>query len=915
MTSSLLSQIDGPAHVKGLNLDELKALADQLRSEILRVTAANGGHLATNLGSVELSVALHHTLESPRDKIVWDVGNQCYAHKIITGRRDRFPTIRKTAGLSGFVNRLESPHDHMTSGHAGTALSAALGIANARDRVGDDYCVVAVVGDGGMSAGLFYEALNNLGTYRSQLLLILNDNGFSISPSCGALARTFETARDRILDGNIFGQLGIRYVGPVDGHDLPLLVEVLRDARQSRRPVVLHVITQKGRGFTPAELDPTRFHGVSPFDIATGRPLGGDHSPTYSDVFGHEMLRIAEEYQQVVAITAAMPAGTGLTEFAQRFPERFFDVGIAEQHAVTFAAGLAVGGCHPVVAIYSAFLQRSFDQVVHDVCLQDLPVTFVLDRAGIVGADGPTHHGVFDIAYLRTIPQMVVMAPKDAEEFKQMLRVAIAHDGPAAIRVPRGVASHLSSGSGQETPVECGRGELLRDGTDVGLVAIGSMVRRAMEAAEVLEQRGVSTRVVNARFAKPLDASLLLETAGRVERIFTVEEHVRHGGFGSAVLELLSEHHIDTPVSILALPDAFAEHGSTEDLLDRSGLSTQRIVRRVLMEIEGGNGDGGAAIPTVDAARFRAAMDRVCARPLPEELEFWAAEYAKVGQRDQFLWKWCLEGVSLTSLPCVDAELRHANNVTKVLGVMLDVLLDDVADQSGQEDYLERLLEIPYAVVPPTFTEFSQEQQAYAETACRVWDAIIARAQAYPRYAEFQTLLRFDYAQLLNTMRYSHMINRDPQLVNLAEHDLYLPHNMHMMVSGTLDLMCSRAFDRTELGRLREVLWHAQCMGRIGNLITTWERELAERDFTSGVFAHALQQGLLDVHDLVSGDAEALRKTIASHDCEEFFLRRWRDHRARILSLAGAVRTVDINSFVAGLERLLESHLGSRGLK
>jgi 1-deoxy-D-xylulose-5-phosphate synthase len=915
MTSGLLTEIDSPTQLKGLTVEELKELAGELRGEILRVAAANGGHLATNLGSVELSIALHYTLDSPRDRIVWDVGNQCYTHKILTGRRGRFATIRKTSGLSGFVNRYESPHDHLTTGHAGTALSAALGIATARDYLDQDYCVVAVVGDGGMSAGLSYEALNNLGRFHSQLLLVLNDNSFSISPSCGAFAQRLKRAQARVLDGNVFEQLGIEYLGPVDGHDLAVLVEVLRDAKHIGRPVVLHVVTQKGKGYAPAELDPERFHGVSPFDIATGRPLSSNAAPTYSEVFGREMLRIADEDHRVIAITAAMSAGTGLTAFAERFPDRFFDVGIAEQHAVTFAAGLAASGCRPVVAIYSAFLQRSYDQVIHDACLQNLPVTFVLDRAGVVGADGPTHHGVFDLAYLRAVPRMVVMAPKDEDEFAQMLRLAVAHGGPAAVRIPRGVVPPPVSQARQTLPVEIGRGELLRDGADVGLIAIGSMVQRAMEVAEELEKRGIGARVVNARFVKPLDASLIVETARQVKRLFTLEEHAKNGGFGSAVLELLAEQHVNTPVSVLGLPDNFIEHGSTKHLLDECGLSTERIVARIVQEIGAGHDHPRGSVPTIDTDRLRAAVDRVRQRPLPEPLDLWVGEYGKVGNRDVFLWKWCLEGVSLTSLPCVDSEVRDTNNVTKVLGVMVDVLLDDVADQSGPARYLEELLQVPFATRRPDFAGFSPKQQAYAETLRRVWEAIMVRVRDYPRYAEFQQLLRYDYRQLFNTMRYSHMLNRDPQLLNLAEHDLYLPHNMHMMVSGTMDLMCSSGFDRGELGQVREVLWHAQCMGRIGNLITTWERELADRDFTSGVFAFAVREGIVTAQQLIDADMEVLRKAVAAHDCETFFLERWKDHRSRIVSSARSVRSVDISAFVTGLEQLLQIHLGSRGLK
>ena len=915
MTSGVLTHIDSPAHLRGLNLEQLEELAQELRREILAVTSANGGHLATNLGHVELSIALHYAFDSPHDKIIWDVGNQCYAHKILTGRRDRFATIRKTAGLSGFVNRGESPHDHLTAGHAGTAVSAALGIASARDLRGEDYRVLAVVGDGAMTAGLSYEALNNLSSFGSQMLVILNDNSFSISPSCGGLAARLQQAQSRVLDGNIFEQLGVQYLGPVDGHDLALLLEVLHDLRRSDRPAVLHVITKKGRGFAAAESDPARYHGVTPFDLDTGQARGGSGEPTYSEVFGRELLRIADQDDRVVAITAAMCAGTGLTDYAERFPDRFFDVGIAEQHAVTFAAGLAAGGCRPVVAIYSAFLQRGYDQVIHDVCLQGLPVTFVVDRAGLVGADGPTHHGVLDLAYLRAVPRMVIMAPKDGEEFKQMLRLAVAQGAPAAVRFPRGSAAHSITTSERTAAVEVGRGELVQRGRDVGLIAIGSMVHCAVEVARALERYGVSTRVVNARFVKPLDATLLLETANQVERLYTLEEHVRQGGFGSAVLELLAQHHVRTPVGNFALPDEFIEHGSTDHLLDACGLSVSKIKARILADLETGKGSGDSVAPAIDAGRLREAIERVRQQALPTDLSVWVREYGKVGQRDEFLWRWCMEGVRLTTLSCVDPDQFETGRVTKTLGVMFDVLLDDVADQSGDAAYLEQLLRIPLTTDAVDFSAFSAEQQAYAEVTRGVWQAVVKRAQSYPRYGEFRTLLQFDYRQLLNAMRYSHMLNGDPDLLNLAEHDLYLPHNMHMMISGTLDLMCSKRFERAELGKVREALWHAQCMGRVGNLVTTWERELGENDFTSGVFAFAAQQGLVTVQECAEADVEKLRQTIAAHGCEAYFLNRWQEHRRQLLALSDAVRTVDLQALVAGLEQLLEIHLGSRGLK
>mgnify|MGYP002624078426 FL=1 len=574
----LLDRISGPSDVKAISAAELDLLAEEIRKEIVRTTAINGGHMATNLGVVELSIALHRVLNSPSDKIIWDVGNQCYTHKLITGRRDRFSTIRMPGGLSGFVNREESPHDHMTAGHAGTALASAVGIAAARDLRGDDYRVVAVVGDGALTSGLSYEALNNLGTHSSQLLCILNDNDYSISPSRGALARTLRQAKDRILDGTIFDELGITYLGPVDGHNMQLLIDVLQETVQMQKPVVLHVVTQKGRGYQPAETDPARFHGVSPIDVATGAPLKESSAPSFSSLFGAEMTRLAAEDDRVVAITAAMPAGTGLTEFAEKWPARFFDVGIAEQHAVTFAAGLAVGECRPVVAIYSTFLQRAYDQVIHDVALQNLPVTFVLDRAGIAGADGATHHGVFDLAFLRTIPRMALMAPKDANELAEMLRLSISLNGPAAIRIPRGSPASPQNSSAPHSPVEFGRAELMREGGDVLLLALGTMAARAMEAADELARRGINATVINARFVKPLDDRLILEHARRVRRVFTFEEHIEAGGFGSAVLELLAQKDVPTPVTVLGLPDCFLEHGSPDQMLDECDLSARGIV-------------------------------------------------------------------------------------------------------------------------------------------------------------------------------------------------------------------------------------------------------------------------------------------------------------------------------------------------
>ncbi|MCP4246354.1 MAG: 1-deoxy-D-xylulose-5-phosphate synthase [bacterium] len=914
MTAGVLERVNSPGDVRALDYAMLGVLGEEIRSEIMRIMAANGGHLATNLGTVELSLALHYVFDSPTDKIIWDVGNQCYTHKLITGRRDRFSMIRKGGGLSGFVNRQESPHDHMTAGHAGTALSSALGIAAGRDRLGADYCVAAVVGDGAMTAGMSFEALNNLSGLGSQLLLVLNDNDFAISRSGGALARTLQQAKSKIRDGSIFEQLGITYLGPVDGHDLRLLTGILEEVKQIDRPVVLHVLTQKGRGYEPAERDPQRFHGVSPFDPVTGQTYVKSASPSYSELFGREMINLAADDERVVAITAAMCAGTGLSEFAKTWPDRCFDVGIAEQHAVTFGAGLAVAGCRPVVAIYSSFLQRGFDQVIHDVCLQDLPVTFVLDRAGIVGADGPTHHGVFDLGFLRMLPHMVVMAPRDGHEFKLMLRAAVDHDGPAAVRIPRGAAPEPLEPD-QPSEVEIGKGELLREGSDVALIAIGSLVHLATRAAEALQAKGVSAAVVNARFVKPLDEALIVDAARRVKHVFTLEEHAALGGFGSAVSEMLLEHRVGQPVSILGLPDEFIEHGSAEQLLDECGLSVDKVVERVLQEQQFTETSVRPARAQVSPEQIQSAIQAIRNKPLPEDLEHWVRVYAEVGHRDPFLWKWCLEGVELTSLPCVDLHLRQTNNVTKVLGVMLDVLLDDVADRSGDSEFLELLLAIPFGAGCGDLEALPSDQQIYARTAGRLWDAIWERARAYPRFDEFLELFRFDWQQLLNTMRYSHMVNGDPSLLNLAEHDLYLPHNMHMMISGTLDLMCSESFDAAELGAIREAVWHAQCMGRVGNLVTTWERELEEGDLTSGVFARALQVGALRSEDLAQPDRQRVRAAIKEHDCEGYFIGCWEHHRAQIASRAGGTRSVDLRCLLEGLERLFTIHVGSRGLK
>jgi 1-deoxy-D-xylulose-5-phosphate synthase len=618
--SSILETIDSPADLKKLSVDELAALSGEVRETIIQTVSRVGGHIGASLGVVELTVALHYCFDTPRDKLVWDVSHQAYAHKILTGRRERFQTLRQHGGLSGFCSRTESEHDAFGAGHSSTSISAALGIATSRDLTGDDYHVVAVIGDGSMTGGLAYEALNNAGHAGRDLLVILNDNEMSIERNVGAMPRYLnrlitgkiyneahrelgelinriptygprlyslakrlrESLKGLIVPGMLFEELGFRYFGPVDGHDLRTLLSTLTKVRDIKGPLLLHVITKKGRGYPPSERDPVRWHGATPFCVETGEPEDHPGPPTYTEVFGRTLCDIADEHSELVAVTAAMIPGTGLGEFARRFPERCFDVGIAEAHAVTFAAGLAAQGIRPVVAVYSTFLQRAFDQIIHDVALQKLPVIFAVDRGGLVGQDGPTHHGAFDLSYFRMIPNMVVMAPKDEAELRDMILTAVAYeDGPVALRYPRamGVGTDLTA---PPRHLEIGRGEVLREGRDVVFVAIGRMVQEALRAAELLAADGIEVGVVNARFVKPLDATLLLRLARRYGHLVTLEDNVVAGGFGSAVLELLTAHGVaGVRCHCVGLPDRFVEHGDTAVLFDRYGLSASRLVERV----------------------------------------------------------------------------------------------------------------------------------------------------------------------------------------------------------------------------------------------------------------------------------------------------------------------------------------------
>lgn len=614
----LLDRINNPEDLKMLSPEELPILAREIREKIIEVVSKNGGHLSSNLGVVELTIALHYVFDALRDKIIWDVGHQSYTHKLITGRRDRFHTLRETGGLSGFPRIDESPYDSFGTGHSSTSISAALGMIEARDKSGENYKVIAVIGDGAMNSGLAFEGLNQAGHLKKDLIVILNDNEFSISPNVGALAsylsrimtggfftrireetksilknipkvgesmikvarRAEDSFKGLIVPGMLFEELGFEYVGPIDGHRFDVLIETLSNVRKLKGPTLIHVVTKKGKGYGPAEENPSAFHGTPPFDIDSGKPKKGP-IPSYSEVFGRTIIKLAEENKRVVAISAAMTEGTGLDRFAREHPERFYDVGIAESHAVTFAAGLATSGFHPVVAIYSTFLQRAYDQILHDVCIQNLPVTFALDRAGIVGDDGPTHNGVFDFSYLRHIPNMVVMAPKDENELQHMLKTAIYYKGPASIRYPRGAGSGVPLEESLKV-LEIGMAEYLIEGEDVIVIAIGAMVNPSIEVAQRLDKERISVGVVNARFVKPLDRELIGSLAKKVKRIVTVEEHVLEGGFGSAVLEFLSTLNVNgLKVRRIGLPDCFIEQGSQNYLRKKYGLDAEGIERTI----------------------------------------------------------------------------------------------------------------------------------------------------------------------------------------------------------------------------------------------------------------------------------------------------------------------------------------------
>ncbi len=613
----MLDRVTTPDDIKEFTVPELKLLCEDVRRYLVDVVSRIGGHLGAGLGSVELTVALHHVFNTPHDKLVWDVGHQAYPHKILTGRKDRLHTIRQYEGLSGFLKRSESEYDTFGAGHASTAISAALGMVAARERTGENYNVVAIVGDGAMTGGMAYEGMNNAGIMKKNMIVVLNDNNMSIAPNVWAisnyftqlitnpsynrfksnvyqLAGKFDVWGDRlrkvasrveegikvvITPGMLFEALGFRYFGPINGHNISQLVRIFQDIKQYPGPLLVHVITRKGKGYAPAEADVQKLHGVTPFDKNTGAsPKSGGGPPSYTKVFGNAVLELARENKRIVGITAAMPDGTGLDILQRGLPGQFHDVGIAEQHGVGFAAGLATQGCIPVVAIYSTFLQRAFDQIIHDVALQHLHVVFVLDRGGLVGADGPTHHGAFDLSYLRLIPGMVVMAPKDENELRDMLHTAVCHQGgPIALRYPRGNGTGIPLETGfRKIPI--GKGEILRAGTDVAILAVGLMVQHALKSADILANDGISCEVVNARFVKPLDEQMLSAIALRHHSVVTIEDNTVLGGFGSAVAEYFAKNNIkNVRLKMHGLPDRFVDHGTPNELYRDYGLDAQGI--------------------------------------------------------------------------------------------------------------------------------------------------------------------------------------------------------------------------------------------------------------------------------------------------------------------------------------------------
>ena len=611
----ILEQIKGPEELKALPPEDLKTLSQEIRDFLIEKISHTGGHLASNLGVVELTIALHTTFNLPQDKVIWDVGHQSYTHKILTGRMADFDELRQYGGLSGFPKRKESPYDSFDTGHSSTSISAGLGIALGRDLKGLDYKVVSVIGDGALTGGMAYEALNNAARMKRNFIIVLNDNKMSISENVGGMSRYLNGLRtgsgyndlkknvadalDRIpvvgsvmidkikrtknsikqlfIPGMLFENMGITYLGPVDGHNIPAMCKVFREAQKLDHSVLVHVITKKGKGYRPAEKNPSQFHGVGPFDVETGKPLSKQQYPSYTDVFSRKICQLGEQYPNLVAVTAAMPDGTGLTAFGKKFPYRFFDVGIAEAHAVTSAAGMAAAGLRPVVAVYSSFLQRGFDQILLDVCIQNLPVLFAVDRAGLVGSDGETHQGIFDYSYLTCIPNMSVMAPKNLWELRAMLEFAMEYNGPLAIRYPRGEAYRGLKEFRQ--PIAYGKGEMLYEEKDIALLAVGSMVSTGEHVREKLKKEGYSCSLANGRCVKPVDTELIAHLAGNHSLIVTLEENVLQGGYGLAVTAYIHEHFPHIKVLNVALPDAYVEHGNVSILREGLGIDSDSIIR------------------------------------------------------------------------------------------------------------------------------------------------------------------------------------------------------------------------------------------------------------------------------------------------------------------------------------------------
>ena len=613
----ILEKIKEANDVKQLSLSECEQLAQEIRDFLIRSLSETGGHLASNLGVVELTIALHRFLHFPEDKLVWDVGHQAYTHKILTGRKEQFATLRKTGGLSGFPKRKESDCDAFDTGHSSTSISAGLGLVQARDLKGENYQVVSVIGDGALTGGMAYEALNNAAELKKNFIIILNDNEMSITRNVGgmssyldhirmaapytelkmgvtnalkkipkvgdgmvdALHKTKSSIKQLVIPGMLFENMGLTYLGPVDGHDMRQLGKVLQEAKRKKGPVLIHVLTEKGRGYEPAMRHPARFHGAAPYEIETGLPKSNGN-PSYTDIFSTVMRKFGDREPDVVAVSAAMVPGTGLKRFGNMFPERLFDVGIAEEHAVTFAAGLALGGLRPVVAIYSSFLQRAVDQILHDVCMQNLPVVFAVDRAGLVGSDGETHHGCFDLSYLSMMPNMTVMAPKNKWELSDMLKFAIRQKSPVAIRYPRGEA--YTGLEDYRAPIEMGKAEILEKGKEIAILAVGNMVRTAVQVTENLRNRGYEPTLVNMRFVKPLDMDLLEILREDHSLIVTLEENVKSGGFGEQVMTYDGSRLHSPAVRIVAIEDKFVPHGSVEDLMHQQQMDSASVTERIL---------------------------------------------------------------------------------------------------------------------------------------------------------------------------------------------------------------------------------------------------------------------------------------------------------------------------------------------